>query len=207
MGSLRNLLRSSCSEQLFQEETVDCGRFHGCPFAARSMWQFFLCCQCEFVRWVMIMMIAMMIFLIYGVWARSSQYCCSVAVVHCHLSQISFSYRDSTLWDDSFWVAWVGGNSALHCAHPVHFWFACVTFFSGRFQFFPQRGFDHTLGFPGEGPPWSMASINVGSLSKQKHVLASDCVCVSRKHGSLLHCDVLLNMMLRSMVVLSIAVL
>ena len=42
-----------------------------------------------------------------------------------------------------------------------------------RENHFPQNGFDCTLGFEGEGP-WTLASLNVGSLEKHLHVISPE---------------------------------
>eukprot|EP00438_Fugacium_kawagutii_P035071 Skav208662 [mRNA] locus=scaffold3341:47701:58414:- [translate_table: standard] len=54
---------------------------------------------------------------------------------------------------------------------------------------FAPRGFDHTMGFPGEGPPWHLATINVGSLEKHKDAMIRGFHCTAYQETRITDCN------------------
>eukprot|EP00438_Fugacium_kawagutii_P028863 Skav214202 [mRNA] locus=scaffold2153:244944:251650:- [translate_table: standard] len=54
---------------------------------------------------------------------------------------------------------------------------------------FAQRSFDHTKGFPGEGPPWHLATLNVGSLEKHPEAMIRGFHCTAFQETRVTDCN------------------
>lgn len=204
---------STFPEQLLIEETVYHGRSQWVFDDALNDGQFFNCCHnFDDVR-VALHTLMLWTFCFEGIGDESMiHFVGDGDDLYRAFLKIRCTYRASTLWDVFRNVAGVDGSMGSPRPIFMHVYFYSAISSEGC-RFFLLLAFDKTLGYPGEGPTssWSMASINVGSLQKQAHVLAAsyDCMCIQEtritattrrsiefeaaKHDKAIHCGAMMN--------------
>ena len=127
-------------------------------------------------------------FLIHTWWISCDQACCYVVPQHYLFRFCSFSVW--TLWLDDL-------HLPCSCVpYLVQFRYAHIPTCSNLFRHSPKIffrntrdlfGFDHTCGFPGEGPFWSCISANVNSVNSHPDCLLwkDDLICLQETRLSL----------------------